>query len=63
MAAKSLLIVQHLYWEGPGQHLLAALADGGITYEVAEAWHWWDRHLADAPSSKAGAYIKQVMPK
>ena len=38
MAAKSLLIVQHLDWEGPGQHLLAALAEGGITYEVVEAW-------------------------
>ena len=34
MAAKSLLIVQHLNWEGPGQHLLAALLEGGITYEV-----------------------------
>ena len=38
MAAKSLLIVQHLDWEGPGQHLLAALLEGGITYEVVEAW-------------------------
>lgn len=38
MAAKSLLIVQHLDWEGPGQHLLAALAEGGISYEVVEAW-------------------------
>ena len=38
MAAKSLLIVQHLDWEGPGQHLLAALLEGGITYRVVEAW-------------------------
>ena len=38
MAAKSLLIVQHLDWEGPGQHLLAALLEGEITYQVVEAW-------------------------
>jgi GMP synthase-like glutamine amidotransferase len=38
VAAKSLLIVQHMDWEGPGQHLLAALLAGGITYEVVEAW-------------------------
>jgi GMP synthase-like glutamine amidotransferase len=38
VAAKSLLIVQHMDWEGPGQHLLAALLEGGITYEVVEAW-------------------------
>ncbi len=38
MAAKSMLIVQHMDWEGPGQHLLAALAEGGVSYEVAEAW-------------------------
>ena len=38
MAAKSLLIVQHLDWEVSGQHLLAALSEGAITYEVVEAW-------------------------
>jgi GMP synthase (glutamine-hydrolysing) len=38
VAAKSLLIVQHLDWEGPGQHLLAALLAGEITYQVVEAW-------------------------
>ncbi len=32
MAAKSLLIVQHMDWEGPGQHLVAALREGGVTY-------------------------------
>ncbi len=38
MPAKSLLIVQHLDWEGPGQHLLAALLEAEISYRVAEAW-------------------------
>jgi GMP synthase-like glutamine amidotransferase len=38
MAAKRLLIVQHVDWEGPGQHLLAALLEGGVTFQVAEAW-------------------------
>jgi GMP synthase (glutamine-hydrolysing) len=38
VAARSLLIVQHMDWEGPGQHLLAALREGGVTYEVVEAW-------------------------
>ncbi|MEJ2672541.1 MAG: type 1 glutamine amidotransferase [Deltaproteobacteria bacterium] len=38
MAAKSLLIVQHMEWEGPGQHLLAALLEGGINFQVAKAW-------------------------
>jgi GMP synthase (glutamine-hydrolysing) len=38
VAAKSLLIVQHLDWEGPGQHLLAALLEADISYRVVEAW-------------------------
>jgi GMP synthase-like glutamine amidotransferase len=38
VAARSLLIVQHMDWEGPGQHLVAALLEGEITYEVVEAW-------------------------
>jgi GMP synthase-like glutamine amidotransferase len=38
VAAKNLLIVQHLDWEGPGQHLLAALLEAEIGYRVAEAW-------------------------
>jgi serine/threonine-protein kinase len=43
-----------------------ALKLGELYYqqdELAEAKHWWDRHLADAPGSKAGGYIKQVMPE
>jgi eukaryotic-like serine/threonine-protein kinase len=43
-----------------------ALKLGELYYqqdEVAEAKNWWVRHLADAPSSKARAYIKQVMPE
>ncbi len=39
MAEKSLLIVQHMDWEGPGKHLLAALAEAGLPYRVLEAWH------------------------
>jgi GMP synthase-like glutamine amidotransferase len=38
VAAKNLLIVQHLDWEGPGQHLLAALLEAEISYRVVEAW-------------------------
>jgi GMP synthase-like glutamine amidotransferase len=38
VAARSLLIVQHMDWEGPGQHLVAALREGEITYEVVKAW-------------------------
>ena len=30
--------------------------------ETAEARKWWGRHLTDAPSSKARAYIKQALP-
>jgi serine/threonine protein kinase len=43
-----------------------ALKLGELYYqqdEVAEAKSWWERHLADAPSSKARAYIRQVMPE
>ena len=39
MAGKKILMVQHMDWEGPGGHLLAALAGAGIDYEVAEVWH------------------------
>lgn len=39
MSEKSLLIVQHLDWEGPGQHLLAALQEAGVEYRILEAWH------------------------
>lgn len=38
MAAKSLLIVQHMDWEGPGQHLLAALLEAEINFQVTKAW-------------------------
>jgi GMP synthase (glutamine-hydrolysing) len=39
LAGKDFLIVQHLDWEGPGQHLLAALKEAGVGYRVVEAWH------------------------
>lgn len=39
MTAKTFLIVQHMDWEGPGQHLLAALQDARVDYRVLEAWH------------------------
>jgi GMP synthase-like glutamine amidotransferase len=35
---KKLLIVQHMDWEGPGGHLLAALAESRVDYEVAKVW-------------------------
>jgi GMP synthase-like glutamine amidotransferase len=38
MSGKSLLIVQHMDWEGPGQHLLAALQEAGAAYRILEAW-------------------------
>ncbi len=38
MAAKSLLIVQHMDWEGPGQHLLAALLEAEFNFQVVQAW-------------------------
>ena len=39
MAGKGFLIIQHMDWEGPGQHLLAALQEAGVGYRVVEAWH------------------------
>jgi GMP synthase-like glutamine amidotransferase len=38
MTAKGFVIVQHMPWEGPGEHLLAALLALGVPYRVAEAW-------------------------
>ncbi len=38
MGAKPFLIVQHMDWEGPGQHLLAALQETGVAYRVLKAW-------------------------
>jgi GMP synthase (glutamine-hydrolysing) len=39
MAEKTFLIVQHMAWEGPGQHLVAALAEAGVGSTVLEVWH------------------------
>lgn len=39
MMAKTFLIVQHMDWEGPGQHLLASLKEAGINYRLWEVWH------------------------
>lgn len=36
---KTYLIVQHMEWEGPGQHLLAALKEAKVGYRVWEVWH------------------------
>jgi len=38
MAAKNFLIVQHMEWEGPGQHLLGALQEAGVGFRVLQAW-------------------------
>ncbi len=39
MKGKNFLIVQHMHWEGPGAHLLAALAAAGAGYQILQAWH------------------------
>jgi GMP synthase (glutamine-hydrolysing) len=39
LAGTGFLIVQHMDWEGPGQHLGAALQEGGVPFQVVEAWH------------------------
>ena len=36
---QNFLIVQHMDWEGPGAHLLAALREGEVSYRLLEAWH------------------------
>jgi GMP synthase-like glutamine amidotransferase len=38
MTGKKILIVQHLDWEKPGGHLLAALDEARVAFEVAEVW-------------------------
>jgi len=38
MEAKNFLIVQHMEWEGPGQHLTAALKEAGVGFQVLRAW-------------------------
>ena len=38
MTDKKILIVQHVDWEGPGGHLLAALAEARVGHEVAKVW-------------------------
>ena len=38
MGEKTFLIVQHMDWEGPGQHLLAALLEARVDYRLVEAW-------------------------
>ncbi len=39
MPEKNFLIVQHMDWEGPGAHLLAALGEARVGYQILEAWH------------------------
>jgi GMP synthase (glutamine-hydrolysing) len=38
VAGISLMIVQHMDWEGPGQHLLAALLAAEVNFRVVQAW-------------------------
>jgi GMP synthase (glutamine-hydrolysing) len=47
VAAKNLMIVQHMGWEGPGQHLLAALLEGGVNFRVVDVWQEPLPSLAD----------------
>jgi len=53
MAGKAFLIVQHLEWEGPGQHLLAALQEAGVEYRILEAWN----EPVPAPADFAGFMV------
>jgi GMP synthase (glutamine-hydrolysing) len=50
---KSWVIVQHMDWEGPGQHLVNALKDAGVGYRVVEAWH----EPLPPPASHAGLIV------
>lgn len=36
---QNFLIVQHMDWEEPGAHLLGALAEAEVAYQILEAWH------------------------
>lgn len=47
------IIVQHMDWEGPGEHLLAALDEHQVPWQVAEVWH---QPLPDA-SDVAGLIV------
>jgi GMP synthase (glutamine-hydrolysing) len=53
MAQASLLMVQHMDWEGPGQHLLAALEEARVSYRVLEAW----REPLPTPAPHAGMIV------
>lgn len=35
----SVIIVQHMEWEGPGEHLQAVLRGLGLPWQVVEVWH------------------------
>jgi GMP synthase-like glutamine amidotransferase len=39
MTGKNFIIVQHMAWEGPGQHLVSAMKENGVSYQIVEAWH------------------------
>jgi GMP synthase-like glutamine amidotransferase len=39
VTGKKILIVQHMDWERPGGHLLAALAAARVDFDLAEVWH------------------------
>lgn len=39
MPKPDFLVVQHMPWEGPGEHLRVALEELGLSYRVAEVWH------------------------
>lgn len=39
MSVATFLIIQHMDWEGPGQHLVTALNAAGVGYRLVEVWH------------------------
>jgi len=38
MAAKRVMIIQHMVWEGPGGHLVETLSDLGVTWDICQIW-------------------------
>ncbi len=53
MPKPAFLIVQHMLWEGPGEHLLSALKELNLPYRVVEVW----RESLPAPDAFEGLIV------
>lgn len=53
MSPKKIVIVQHMPWEGPGEHLLSGLSGLGLAHRVVEAW----RELLPGPEAFHGLIV------